>query len=53
MNCLECGKRYYPNDNDAGTFRERFCSKECEKKVEKGIEQYLELQRLNKEFRNT
>ncbi len=51
MECYECEKEYHPNDCDAGTYREKFCSEKCEEQMEKGIDQYLELQRVIKEVK--
>ena len=43
--CIHCKKKYFNYDNDAGTYKEMFCSKECEAKNEKIIEDYLTKQK--------
>ena len=34
MKCFCCGKQYLTNDEDAGTYKEAYCSLECESSVE-------------------
>lgn len=34
MNCIQCGKKHTAFDDDAGTYRQYFCSTECEALVE-------------------
>lgn len=38
MNCFCCGKQYIANDEDAGTYKEAYCSLECESNIEKLID---------------
>lgn len=35
MKCLSCKKQIHPNDSDAGTYKEKFCSEICEDYQEK------------------
>lgn len=34
MKCFCCGKKYMTHDEDAGTYKEAYCSLECESNVE-------------------
>ena len=42
MKCIQCHKQYYASDNDAGTFKEHFCSEKCGHQHEAAVELYLE-----------
>jgi len=47
MHCIQCNKEYRAYDEDAGTYREHFCSTECENKC---IEQYEDFVQRESDF---
>ena len=42
MHCIQCNKEYRAYDEDDGTYREHFCSKECETKCIKQYEDFVQ-----------
>ena len=42
MKCTNCLKEIYPKDEDAGTYKERYCSEKCQSEIEDLIDNIID-----------
>ena len=49
MKCLYCGKKVIRQDDDAGTWKELYCSLECEEKFDKFVDVIIEKENKKEE----
>lgn len=50
--CHNCQKKILPCDEDAGTYKEYFCSKACEIEAEKAMQEFEKKTKLKSTINN-